>query len=161
MAPPTEDVITGLEFLVDLPMRSIATTPTNKRGIATLETEEEEDYEVTFSSTPTVQPKKPRMANSEKQSPGRSDRSLSVSIVNKLKDHFDKKTRETQNDFRTYMKGVEGRVEKNSEQISEIKEAILRIERSSTSSQNSGGDETEANLNQMNDLREWRTDDGP
>ena len=114
------------------------TTPSNKRTLRSLSlepTEEEEDYKVTFSSTPSIPTKKPRMA----KSPEKSERSLSTAIVNELKSHFDKKSDETQENFRDYMAGVEKKVDKNTENFREIKEAIGRLERGSTSSLTSVG----------------------
>ena len=96
---------------------------------------EEEDYEVTFSSTPSAPNKKLKMA----KSPEKTEKSISTAIVNELKNHFDKKSDETQANFREYMAGVEKKVDKNTENIREIKDAIVRLERGSTSSHASNG----------------------
>lgn len=109
------------------------TVKSSKRSVNEIQSDEE--YEVTLSSTPAVSSKKVRrMSNPTSAKSPMSDKSLSAAIVSELKDHFDKKTDETQRSFKKYVGDVEKKVDQNTQNIHEMKQAIGRLERLSTGS---------------------------
>ena len=82
-----------------------------------------------FESSPLKDQSTINMHNKMEGQAAQQDRWL-----HELKAHFDLRTDETKNEFKSYMRGVESKVEKNSVNIREIQDAIKRIKRSSTSS---------------------------